>query len=58
MESLEEASLECRKFIERNNLGGGNWVGGAVYEDNKCIVRIAYNGRITRKPDYEHGILQ
>ena len=58
VKSLEEASLECMKFIKRNDLGGGNWIGGAVYEDNKCIAKITYNGRITRKPDYEHGILQ
>ena len=56
--TLDEASLECRKFIERNNLGNGNWIGGEVYENNKCIARIAYNGRISRKPDYAHGVLQ
>ena len=44
--SLEEASAKCRKFIDRNFLGGGNWAGGDVFENNKIIARIAYNGRI------------
>jgi hypothetical protein len=58
VKTLDEASLECRKFIECNCLGGGNWIGGAVYEDNKYIAKIAYNGRIIRKQEYVHGVLQ
>ena len=54
VKSLEEASLECRKFIKRNNLGNGNWIGGAVYENNKCTAEIAYNGRIIRKSEHAH----
>ena len=50
--SLEEASLECKKFIKRNNLGNGNWIGGTVYENNKLITEIAINGRIFRKPEH------
>ena len=46
--SLEEASVECRKFIDSNFLGSGNWAGGDVFEENKCIAKIAYNGRILR----------
>ena len=52
--TLEEASLECRKFIKRNDLGGGNWIGGAVYENNKCIAEIAYNGRVFHKSEHVH----
>jgi len=52
--SLEEASKECRKFIDRNFLGGGNWAGGDVYENHKCIAEIAYNGRIFRNPERAH----
>lgn len=44
--SLEEASAECKKFIDRNFLGAGNWSGGEVYEGEKRIAKIAYNGRI------------
>ena len=46
VKSLDEASVECRKFIERNELGSGNWAGGDVLEGGKCVSRIAYNGRI------------
>ena len=53
--SLEEASLECRKFIKRNYLGGGNWAGGTAYENNQCIAEIAYNGRIIPKQEYLDG---
>jgi hypothetical protein len=44
--SLKEASVECRKFIDRNILGYGNWAGGDVYEDKNCIAEISYNGKI------------
>ncbi|MDH5388528.1 MAG: hypothetical protein OEY06_08765 [Gammaproteobacteria bacterium] len=46
VKSLEEASAACRSFIERNELGNGNWAGGDVYEGDKHIATIAYNGRI------------
>ncbi len=42
--SFEEASKECRGFIQRNELGNGNWSGGDIYENNKYIAEIAYNG--------------
>lgn len=52
--TLQEASQKCRTYIERNNLGGGNWTGGAVFfgSDRGCIpgteqvATISYNGRI------------
>lgn len=46
VKTLEEASVECRKFIEKNELGSGNWAGGDVYEGKKCVAQIGYNGRI------------
>ncbi len=54
VKTLEEASIVCRKFIEENFLGGGNWIGGKVYEKNKCIAQIAYTGKIM-PPKPEHG---
>ena len=56
--TIEEASEECKKFIKRNDLGGGNWIGGDVYVDNELIAKIAYNGRIFPKPEYTHEIIQ
>ena len=51
--SLEEASVECKKFIKTNELGGGNWAGGDVYENNIHIAKIAYNGRIITKQELQ-----
>jgi len=53
VKTLEEASIECKKFIENNFLGGGNWTGGAVYENNKCIAQISITGKIM-PPEPEH----
>ena len=52
--SLEEASLVCSKFIERNNLGGGNWIGGKVLEKNEYIAQISITGKIM-SPEPETG---
>jgi hypothetical protein len=53
--SLDDASAECRKFIERNSLGSGNWAGGSVYENNARIAQIAYNGRIIPQQEDQDG---
>ncbi len=45
VKSLKEASDRCNQFIEMNELGGGNWTGGQVYEGDKLIAEISYNGR-------------
>ena len=43
---LREASNAVRKFILSNNLGGGNWTGGQVYDDvGRQVALISYNGR-------------
>jgi len=44
--SLQEASTIVRKFINDNDLGGGNFTGGNIYSDNKIVGRVSYNGRI------------
>lgn len=46
--SLVEASMECRKFIERNDLGSGNWAGGEIFDGNKQVARISYNGSVLK----------
>ena len=45
VESIEEAQGVVRQFIDRHDLGGGNWTGGKVFKDGKNIGFIAYNGR-------------
>ena len=44
--SLDEASQVCKKFIDKNELGGGSWSGGQVFDGNRQIANISYNGRI------------
>ena len=44
--SLKEASKACRRYIDRNGLGGGNWTGGQVAEDGVFVARVSYNGRV------------
>lgn len=49
--TLRQASMLCRLYIERNQLGGGNWTGGAVRNaEGKIVARVSYNGRVWR-PD-------
>jgi len=46
--SLEDATKKVLRYIETNELGGGNWVGraGQVARYGKPWVHISYNGRI------------
>ncbi len=45
-DSLADASLRCCRYIERNELGGGNWTGGQVFDGEKLVASIGYNGRV------------
>ena len=45
--SLAHASQVCRQYIDENELGGGNWVGGEItHDDGSPIARVSYNGRV------------
>ena len=44
--TLREASKLCLAFIEKWNLGGGNWTGGEVQIDGKPQYQVGYNGRV------------
>lgn len=46
VETLQEASRLCREYIDRNDLGSGNWTGGNVYKGRKKVAYVSYNGRI------------
>ncbi len=45
-ESISDAVKKCLDFISKNDLGGGNWTGGAIYLESELIARVAYNGKI------------
>lgn len=45
------ASVLARKWIEDNDLGGGNWSGGQLTDEDGALVgRVAYNGRVFGLP--------
>ena len=47
-----EASQECRSFIERHGLGGGNWTGGAITDAAGNLVgQVSYNGKVWKTGD-------
>ena len=46
VDSFEEASRVVNRFISDNDLGGGNWTGGAIYKDGKQVAYVSYNGRV------------
>lgn len=47
VESFAQASDAARDYITRNELGGGNWTGGTVFDEHGTVVaRVSYNGRV------------
>ncbi|MDK9702513.1 MAG: hypothetical protein OEL20_05190 [Sulfuritalea sp.] len=48
-DSMAKASALCRAYIEENDLGAGNWAGGAVTDaTGKLVATVCYNGRVWR----------
>ena len=54
VDTLLEAAEECRRFIDKNNLGSGNWVGGQIYHNGEQTAEVSYNGHVwdVRKPGH------
>lgn len=54
--SFKEASQLCRAYIERHNLGSGNFTGGAIFDENDVqIAYVSYNGRVWEGTEYKAG---
>jgi hypothetical protein len=51
VETLSAAADAVRGYIERYQLGGGNLPTVMVFEGNRVIARISYNGRIWLPPE-------
>lgn len=46
VDTIEDAQKEVRAYIEKHDLGAGNWAGGKVWtEENEYVGEISYNGR-------------
>ena len=51
VKSLSEAQNKVREFIEKNDLGSGNFTGGDLFSHGKKIGRVSYNGRVWNLKD-------
>lgn len=45
-ETLDDCRQECINYINDNDLGGGNWNGGYVYNNGIQVAYISYNCRV------------
>jgi hypothetical protein len=52
---LAAASRTCRAYIERHQLGAGNWAGGIVTRAGVPIARVSYNGRVWAPGNWQPG---
>ncbi len=44
--TLREASDQCAAYIEKYDLGSGNWGGGQLLIGNRLVGQVSYNGRV------------
>ena len=57
VKDLAEAGAVCRRWIEENDLGGGNWAGGQVTDENGVqIAQVSYNGRVWPPGPWHEGM--
>lgn len=47
--SIKECQEEVSIYIEKHNLGSGNWCGGMVFKSDEYVGSISYNGRFWDK---------
>jgi len=54
---FEGASKACREYIEKHELGGGNWTGGKVLDaKGKEVAYVSYNGKVWPPGGYAVGV--
>jgi len=54
---FEEASKACRDYIEKHELGGGNWTGGQVLDaKGKEVAYVSYGGKVWPPGGYAEGV--
>lgn len=53
VKDILSAKKLCQSFIKEFNLGGSNWIGGRIVNENfKFIAKVSYNGRIWDNEDW------
>lgn len=45
--------IMMEEFQSRHDLGGGNWKEATLYEDDKKVGRVSWNGRVWDENDKE-----
>lgn len=57
--SYEEASKVCRAYLDKTGIGNTRWTGGALFEGEKQIGYVSYNGRVWsgRAQDWQPGMV-
>jgi hypothetical protein len=46
VDTMEEASVICQRYIGLHDLGSGNWSGGDIIENGQVVAKVSYNGRV------------
>jgi hypothetical protein len=46
VKTLKAASIICRDYIERNEIGNRNWSGGQIYQDSHFVAEVSHNGTV------------
>ena len=52
VKDLAEAAQVCRQYIDAHDLGAGHWSGGQVFEGDREVARVSYNGRLWHAGPY------
>ena len=50
VDTLQQAAVAVRAYIERHDLGSGNFPTPLVFKGDQVVARISYNGRIWLPP--------
>jgi len=53
--SLCRSALVCLDYIQKHQLGGGNWTGGQIFKGGVQIARVSFNGRIWEGEGFGNG---
>jgi hypothetical protein len=54
--SFAKASEVCKNFIEKLDIGSGNWTGGQIGNiDGEIIAHVSYNGRVWEGEKWSQG---
>ena len=55
---FSEASAVCRKFLDETQIGNSEWSGGALWDGNKRIGHVSFNGKVWggRAQDWKPGM--